>query len=212
MRYLLLLIYFFLCFPAHAETIKLGFEQNLRGWQEKVFNGSVDYQAVVADGHLVLRAESRGKASALIYWQDIDPQRYPTLRWRWKIDKILEKGRAGEKAGDDYPARIYIIYDSWLPAFARSINYIWASKLEREMMVVSPYYRRSVMLAVNSGSEDAGRWVIEERDLRADYRRAFGAEAPLIKAIAIMTDGDDTGENVTAWYDWIEFISAEREP
>ncbi len=209
---LLLLVLLFFGVPAAAETIKISFDKDLSGWQEKIFSGRVDYRTIEDDGHLVLQGVSGGKASALIHWQDIDPRQYPTLRWRWKIDKVLEKGHAGLRSGDDYPARIYIIFDSWLPGFARSINYIWASQVSREAMVVNPYYRRSIMLAVNSGDEAAGRWVIEERDLLADYQRAFGGRIPLIKAIAIMTDGDDTGESATAWYDWIEFVPGEREP
>ena len=212
MRLLLVFAILLLGVPAAAKTLKLDFTQGLSGWQEKIFSGRVAYRTVEDGGHLVLQAESRGKASALIHRQDIDPRRYPKLRWRWKIDRVLERGHAGLKAGDDYPARIYIIFDSWLPFYARSINYIWANRVARETLVVSPYYRRSIMLAVNSGAEAAGGWVIEERNLLADYRRAFGDEIPLIKAIAVMTDGDDTGESSTAWYDWIEFVPLEDEP
>ncbi len=212
MKFILLIFMLLFAIPAAAEIIKINFDKDLSGWQEKIFNGKVDYQVLEDDGHKVLQGKSNGKASALIHWQDIDPQKYPKLRWRWKIDKVLENGHAGQKSGDDYPARIYIIFDSWLPNFARSINYIWASHVKQETMVVSPYYRRSVMLAVNSGNDDAGHWVIEERDLLADYQQAFGDKIPLIKAIAIMSDGDDTGESSTAWYDWIEFAPAGVDP
>ncbi|MCF6179959.1 MAG: DUF3047 domain-containing protein, partial [Geopsychrobacter sp.] len=110
-----------------AEVIRLDFSQGPKGWDEKVFNGRTAYRFVKSEDHMVLAAESQGNASALIYWQDVDPQKYPRLRWRWKIERILEKGRVGTKPGDDYPARIYIVFDSWLPNYARSINYIWAS-------------------------------------------------------------------------------------
>ena len=195
-------------FTVNAMNIRVDFRSELDGWEEKVFNGRVDYRVVQDADHLVLQGISGGKASALIYWQDINPVEYPKIRWRWKIDKILQKGQAGQKAGDDYPARIYIIFDSWLPNYARSINYIWASHAEPEALVVSPYYSRSVMLAVKSGDADVGRWVEEERNLFADYQRAFGDKIPLIRAVAIMTDGDDTGESSTAWYDWLEFVAA----
>jgi len=42
--------------------------------------------------------------------------------------------------------------------------------------------------------------VEEVRDLRADFRRAFGEEAPALIGIAIATDTDNTGENARAWY------------
>ncbi|MGH8666789.1 MAG: DUF3047 domain-containing protein, partial [Burkholderiales bacterium] len=40
-----------------------------------------------------------------------------------------------------------------------------------------------------------------------DYKRAFGAEPGRIKAIAIMTDTDNTGASVEAYYGDIAFLS-----
>ncbi|MCC7115602.1 MAG: DUF3047 domain-containing protein, partial [Burkholderiales bacterium] len=34
----------------------------------------------------------------------------------------------------------------------------------------------------------------------ADWRAAFGGEAPPIAGIAIMTDTDNTGETARSWY------------
>jgi hypothetical protein len=53
---------------------------------------------------------------------------------------------------------------------------------------------------VESGDEKAGTWVSEERNIREDYRRFFGEEPPRVGAVAVMTDTDDTGDEVTAWY------------
>lgn len=208
MRFVLLLVFLSLASSANAESIRLDFNSGLTGWEEKVFGGRVDYQLVMDEGRQILQADSRGNASAMIYWIDIDPQQYPTLRWRWKIDQVLAKGHAGLKEGDDYPARIYIVFDAWLPIYARSINYIWASRVERDTVTANPYYRRSMMLAVESGAEKAGEWLVEERSLVVDYQRIFGKKAPRIKAVAVMSDGDDTGEDVRAWFDWIEFVPA----
>lgn len=207
MRLALALLLLCLAVPVAVQASKIDFAAGLSGWQEKIFSGRVDYRIVEEEGHKVLQAESGGRASALIHWQDIDPQRFPILRWRWKIDKVLEKGHAGRREGDDYPARLYIIFDSWLPNYARSINYIWASQVAPEQVVVNPYYRRSVMLTVESGAVKAGRWVIEERNLLDDYRRIFGGEIPRIRAVGIMVDGDNTGETSQAWFDWIEFVA-----
>lgn len=204
----ILLSLIFLGISASAESIRIDFTEGLKGWEEKVFKGHTDYRIVEKDGYPVLHAQSNGSASALIYRNDIDPGLFPKIRWRWKIDRVLKDGHAGIKSTDDYPARIYVIFDSWLPNYARSINYIWASRLERNAVVVSPYYRRSIMLAVESGNQKAGDWVVQERNLLEDYQRVFGGKIPRIKAVAVMTDTDDTGENAQAWYDWIEFVAA----
>ena len=64
----------------------------------------------------------------------------------------------------------------------------------------NPYTDRVRMIVVESGSARAGRWLAYERDIAADYRAAFGQEAPPVSGIAIMTDTDNTGESLRAWY------------
>ena len=56
------------------------------------------------------------------------------------------------------------------------------------------------MIVVESGRERTGRWIDYERDVAADWRAAFGGEAPPIAGIAIMTDTDNTGETARSWY------------
>jgi hypothetical protein len=49
------------------------------------------------------------------------------------------------------------------------------------------------------------QWRRYERDVRADYEKAFGeAPGPLV-GVAIMTDSDNTRSNVRAWYGDIRF-------
>jgi len=38
-----------------------------------------------------------------------------------------------------------------------------------------------------------------------DYRRAFGEEPPRIRAVAVMSDSDNTGARTVAWYGDIRF-------
>lgn len=193
---------------AAEAPLRFDFSAGLKGWDETVFKGHVDYRLVEEAGRQVLRADSRGNASGLVRRIDVDPQLYPVLRWRWKVDGVLPHGWAGKKAGDDFPARVYVIFDAWVPIFARTLNYIWANRVPQDSLVVNPFYSRALMLAVESGTARAGRWVVEERNLQEDYRRAFGGDMPRIKAVAVMSDGDNTGESARAWFDWIEFLPA----
>jgi hypothetical protein len=60
------------------------------------------------------------------------------------------------------------------------------------------------MIVVESGPARLGRWLQYERNILDDYAKAFGESAPAISGIALMTDTDDTGETVTAWYGNVE--------
>ena len=65
------------------------------------------------------------------------------------------------------------------------------------------------MVVLRSGADHAGRWVMERRDVLADYRRLFGIEPPRLVGVALMTDTDDTGERAEAWYDAVTLRSRE---
>jgi len=58
---------------------------------------------------------------------------------------------------------------------------------------------------VESGAARLGRWSDYERDVAADYRRAFGAEPPAVSGVVVSTDTDNTGERAEAYYGDIEF-------
>jgi hypothetical protein len=187
------------------------FENGLRPvWQEKVFEGRTDYRVVREATGNVLQAESHGAASALILKQQLDLKALPVLAWRWKVANILAKGDAGRREGDDYAARIYVIFPHWFFPRTRTINYIWANKLPRGSVVPNPFTANAMMVAVQSGEENVGRWMIESRNVPADYRESFGEEPPLAGAIAIMTDTDNTGGSAVAWYDDIRFREKEK--
>ena len=193
------------------------------GWESLKFP-NIDqltrYQLVTEDGTQVVKATTSGGASGLIARVTIQPSESLVLRWRWKISNVFEQGNARKKSGDDYPARIYvafqfqpekagfferakrkaveILFGESLPGNA--LNYIWANTLPMGEFVPNPYTEKTVMIAVNSGASKVGEWVTVERDIVADYRKAFGEAPPPIVGIAIMSDSDNTGETATAWY------------
>ena len=180
---------------------------NLSGWQSKTFSGDTHYNLVNEDGQTVLRADSRATASGLYREVSVDLGKTPILNWKWKIDGILAAS-ADERtrAGDDYPARVYVIFSKGLQFWRTyAINYVWSNRLPVGSSWPNAFTGNARMIAVENGSERAGLWVYERRDVRADYRRLFGEEPGRVDAVAIMTDTDNTGTNATAWYGDIWF-------
>jgi hypothetical protein len=176
---------------------------------------------LVKDGDtVVVKAESQASASGLIREIKVDPQAYPVVQWRWKINNLLKKGDVRRKEGDDYPARVYITFEydpQKLPFMERAkyglvkalygqppplaaLNYIWEGRAGKGTMVPNPFTDRAMMIVVESGGEKLNQWVTEERNLYEDYRKAFGEDPPMISGVAIMTDTDNTGESAVAYY------------
>ena len=176
-----------------------------------------------------MRAESDASASGLIRKIRIDPRKYPVIEWRWRAIGVYENGDVSRKDGDDYPARIYIAFEydpDDVGFFERAkfkaikmihgeyppigaINYIWASNAPNGQIVPNAYTDRVKMIVVESGGENTGTWVAESRNVLEDYKTAFGADPPMIRGIAIMTDSDNTGESTVTYYGDIVMKSAE---
>jgi len=186
------------------------------------------YSLVRDNGTVVVRAESHGSSSGLTREITIDPRMYPIVEWRWKIDKLLQNSDVTQKAGDDYPARLYItfaydrdkvgfferakyetirfFYGQYPPSGA--INYIWESNSPVGTIVANPYTDRVQMIVLESGPARVGQWVTESRNIYQDHRLAFGEDPPLISGVAVMTDTDNTSDSAIAWFGDIVFKSA----
>lgn len=178
-------------------------------WETKSFKGKTRYEVMREDDQLCIKATSIASASGLYYKIKYDPKEYPFLTWRWKIDDVLSKGDALRKDGDDYAARVYVVFPSLAFWRTRALNYIWANKLPRGQAVPNAFTSNAILIAVESGPERTGQWVEETRNVFEDYRRYFGKDPPRAGAIAIMTDTDNTGEKATAWYGPIRILSVQ---
>ncbi len=187
---------------ARAEEIRVGnfAVEGLAGWEPKSFKGYTEYKLVTENGLTALKAESRGAASALIKKINFDPAKYRYLRWTWKIDRTIPQGDEKTKAGDDYAARVYVVFPGTFFWQTRAINYIWANHLKIGEAVPNAFTSNAMMLALETGDGKAGLWVTEERDVLADYKTLFGREPGEAGAIAVMTDTDNTGASANAWY------------
>jgi hypothetical protein len=171
--------------------------------------------------NLVLQARADASASALVHTTRFAVARFPMIRWRWKIDSVLKKGDATTRTGDDYPIRVYVIFefDPQQASFVdrlkygaaraiygqypphSSLNYIWANREHAQDILTNTYTDRARMFPLQQGDQKAGKWVVEQRNILADYHRAFGWQPPQFASIAIMADTDTTGESSTAWVD-----------
>ena len=202
----------FLCLffvEAHADEIIL--DDYVKGlssaWEEKSFLGNTQYTVTKEENRLCIRASSKSSASALLYKIEYDLNEYPVLAWEWKVRNILAKGNALTKEGDDYAARVYVVFPSKLIWRTRAINYIWANRLPVGDAVPNQFTANAIMVAVESGPDKTGVWIQEKRNAYDDYKKFFGKEPPEPGAIAIMTDTDNTGEETLAWYGPIRILS-----
>lgn len=182
--------------------------------------------SLVRDGDaVVLRADAAASMAGVAHPLKLDVRAYPVIEWRWKILNLLTKSDIATKAGDDYPARVYVLFDydiRKLPFSVRArirlarlygadvplaaLCYVWDGKAAAGTSVWSAYTDRVRVIVAESGSANLGKWVTIRRDVAADFRAAFGEDPPAISGMVLATDTDNTGESATAFYGDIRFM------
>lgn len=164
------------------------------------------------NGEKVLKAESQAAASGLYREQSVDLTQTPWLHWRWKIANTLDGIDETTRAGDDYPARVYVVFSGGLAFWrTRTVVYVWASAQPQGSRWHNAFTGNARVIAVESGDAKVGEWVMESRNVRDDYKQLFGEDVTEADAVAIMTDTDNSGQSVTAWYGDITFSSQQRQ-
>src|SRR5262245_20181143 len=187
------------------------------GWREVTFSKfrkPTKYALVDDCGTVVVEAKADGSSSALAEPLDIDPRQYPWITWRWKVPELVPGIDNTKRATDDAPVRLEISFDGDMKKLSiddkvfffqvkagtgfdmpyATLEYVWGEGAPAETVIVNTWTSRIRMLMLEVGSEHAGRWVTETRNVLDDYRRAYGEEAGRITAVAIVTDTDATGQ------------------
>lgn len=202
---LLLLLVSFSSTPSADNT---PLPMDITQWQEHIFKGKTHYQNRQEDGEKIIQANSKNGASALYLQRDIDLTKTPILRWHWRISNTLGNIEEQTKAGDDYPARVYVVLKQGLFGWStKAVNYVWSSSQTKGSRWTNAYTENARMIALRSGDEQAGEWRQEARDIREDFRQLFGIEVDAINGIALMTDTDNSGKHAEAWYRGFEFVA-----
>ena len=202
-----------------------------RPWQLSRLKQLTSYRLVDYNGTVVVKAMSASSASGLIHSLDIDPRATPMLQWRWKVPQLIEGANNSRRNAEDAPVRVILSFDGdieTLPLEERlffdrikavtgyampyaTLMYIWENQAPRGSIIPNPHTSRVQTVVAESGSALTGTWKLERQNVYDDYKRAFGAEPGRIKAIAIMTDTDNTGKSVEAYYGDIAFRPAPDE-
>ena len=142
------------------------------------------------------------------------------LRFSWMVDRLFPLADLAKADQDDAPVRIVLAFDgdrNKLSARARmqselsravlgeempyaTLTYVWCNTRPVGTVLVSARTDRVRKIVVESGAANVGQWLDYERDVQADFIKAFGEPPGPLIGIALMSDGDNTRGSATAWY------------
>lgn len=183
-------------------TIPIAPDLTKIGWEVLEFdNIPVSDFIGTKDGVLEVRAN---KSSSVLYRKLADdPVQVSQLSWSWEVIDGLPATDLTKTDGDDRVLALHVVFadDSFtaklagmMSPFARGrvLTYVWGDDQMREF--AHPHLPDKAWMMIKRTSDtQSGKWLDETVDLNADFKRAFGDDAPPVAYIGISGDADDLG-------------------
>ncbi|MDZ4104191.1 MAG: DUF3047 domain-containing protein [Hydrogenophaga sp.] len=191
-------------------------------WQPFALPGKryVAYEPVVVLARPSLRVHADSSVSILRRRFESPLPTPGRLAFSWKVDALPRAADLAAADASDSPVGVVLGFEGdrsrWTPKTHRlsemtrlltgeelpfaTLMYVWGNKEVPGTVVVNPRTDRIRKLVLDSGTGELGRWRDHVRDVQADYRLAFGEEPGPLRVVALMTDTDNTGSALTAWY------------
>lgn len=174
-------------------------------WQIKVNHGKPDF-SLCTDSQLgpCLHLKSVKASFALERSVDVDPTRQPYLTWQWKVAQLPEGGDFRRASTDDEAAQVLVAF-----ADRRVLTYIWDSSAPKGTMESAstiPLVHVTAFVC-ESGAADRNLWMLENRNVAADYARAYGKPAPHVKGLRLQINSQHTGTTAESYFGEVAFRS-----
>ena len=178
------------------------------------------YSLARKDGRDALAVVSTSAASLQRMKLLVPPEELGRLRFSWNVPALIDKADMARADLDDSAVRVVLVFEgdrarfsarnAMLSELTRTLTgeelpyatlmYVWCNRRAAGEVIVNPRTDRIRKIVVESGRDRLGRWIDYDRDIRADFERAFGEAPGALLAVAVMTDTDNTRSSTRAWY------------
>lgn len=167
-----------------------------------------------------LKADAQSSASMLRASVRMEPQTLGRVDFSWLVPALIANADMAVRDGDDSPVRLILAFEGDRSQFSAknailnelthlltgeempyaTLMYVWCNQRPVGSVIVNPRTDRIRKIVVESGPLGLQQWRSYERDIRADFLRAFGEPPGALVAIGLMTDSDNTQSRAVAWY------------
>ena len=172
---------------------------------------SIGSEPTASAGKIMVVEANKATGVMLSAPSKVDLIKTPVMRWRWRVvNPVMLK--PGESEPDDQVIVVYFGDGSLLKQ--RCVAYRWELNTPLGTDGLRKY--AAGMMTVNhktvrNHTTPPGEWVVEERNVVADYRKAFDKMPDSYFIISVGANSQYTGSDTRAEIDFIEFIP-ERKP
>ncbi|MDD5698311.1 MAG: DUF3047 domain-containing protein [Victivallaceae bacterium] len=140
----------------------------------------------------------------------VDLTQTPIMRWRWRVNKFPAGGDGRKIARDDQAIVIYVGANDWM--IKKSVAYRWETETPQGCEGCVNYAGGTVKVkwfCLRNRHSGAGKWVIEERNIAEDFKKAFGF-IPKDFVLSVGANSQHTKSESLAYLDYIEFLPLEE--
>jgi len=195
-------------------------------WQSVKLPGKVSTQYTlvklmsVGTGHASLQGTAHAAASMLRHPLRVEPDQLNDLAFSWQVSQLIEGADMALRDHDDSPVRVVLAFDGDRGQFSAknamlnelallvtgepmpyaTLMYVWCNKRPLNSVIENSRTDRIRKVVVESGAGRLNQWLSYERNIRADYEKAFGEPPGALIGIGIMTDSDNTRSFAQGWY------------
>ena len=209
--------------PRHAAQALPGFAPAaVPVWHHHILPGKQlnHFTPVFVDGRDAMLVQSDTSASLLRQKMHIPAQELGDVKFSWKVPALIAKANMAVRDTDDSPVRIVLAFEGDRSRFSNknalmselshtltgeplpfaTLMYVWCNTCPPDTVIFNPRTDRIRKIVVESGTKNLNQWLDYERNIRADYEKAFGEPPGALVGIGIMTDTDNTHSTASAWY------------
>jgi len=160
---------------------------------------------------MVVVIEANRASGLLMSAPSVDLERYPIMRWRWRIVRRINWPSGGRREPDDQAGSIYIGDGDRVRQ--HSIAYSWEHNVPTGSCRFLRYRAGLVTVqryCLRDSRTKSGEWMEETRDVTADFKSVF--KRPISKRFVLCIAGNSqhTKSNTRLEIDYIEFLPRKK--
>lgn len=191
-------------------------------WQHYPLPGkqATTFSVTQIDGRDVVVASADASASMFRRPLRMEAGDLGEIRFSWMVPHLIERADMALRQADDSPVRVVLAFEGDRSKFSMknamlselsltitgealpyaTLMYVWCNTRPPGTVIINPRTDRVRKMVVESGAKGLSRWLNYNRNIRADFEKAFGEPPGALVGIGLMTDTDNTRTKTRAWY------------
>ncbi len=186
------------------------------------------YSYVRHEGRDAVLAKAEASGSILRHRHRIEPDQLGFVRFSWNVPNPAAGANLSLPQLEDVPVRVVLAFEgdrsrlsmknALLSELSRLLTgeempfatlvYSWSRVNQPGEVVLNDRTDRIRKIVVDSGDHGYNEWRSYERDIRADYRKAFGEDPGALLSFAVFTEGEKNEGQLQAFYGPLKLVPA----